>query len=347
MYPHIQDLIHTSILERAAVADLPKISVRQILYDDNNINEIKSVPEEIVIERCLNKIQWVHIVGVQDLVMLANLLKPFNIHPLVIEDMITVTERSKIEDYADYVFFAGRVFHYQDATLISDQIFIIIGDNFVITVQHRPLGIFTPVRQRLIESKGILRQKGADFLAYTLFDSLVDDYFIGFEQFNLRIEEIDDLVFSTDIHDALLQEVHRLKREVVRFRRALLPLRDNFMQIVRGDFPLFSDEARLFIRDVSDHTIHLVESLASSKENLDNTIEIYLSNQSNRLNIQMRILTVVTIIFMPLTLIAGIYGMNFLVMPELQWRYGYAFAIVLMIVVAGILSWVFYKRHWF
>ncbi len=346
MYPNIQELIHTSS-GRAAVVDLPKISVSQIVYDVNNISEIKALPETIEVERSTTQIQWLHIIGVQDLVTLANLLKPFNVHPLVIEDMITETERSKIEDYGEYVFFAGRVFHYQDAALISDQIFAIIGENFVITVQHRPLGIFTPVRQRLIESKGLLRQKGADFLAYTLFDCLIDDYFIGFDQFNLRIEEIDDLIFSPDTHDALLLEVHRLKREVVKFRRALLPLRDSFMQIIRGDFAVFNDETRLFIRDVSDHTIHLVESLASSKENLDNTIEIYLSNQSNRLNVQMRILTVVTIIFMPLTLIAGIYGMNFSVMPELQWRYGYIFAIVLMAAIAGILGWIFYKKHWF
>ncbi len=332
--------------QRIAVDSSPARCVYQTLYDIESITQTEETPEQAQTQSSHRQIQWLHIVGVDDAAILQRLLAPFAIHPLVIEDILNSHQRPKMDDYEDYLFFAGKAFSYQDQHLKSDQVYVIVGEGFIISCQMQPLGIFSKIRQRLLNPQDPLRQQGADFLGYALLDSLVDDYYNAVAEFGENVEIIDNEILNAKNYDNLIQ-IHHLKREVVQFRWALLPMMESLTQIMRGDFALFTTDTHVFIRDTYDHILHLVESLDALSDNLSSIMEFYLSQQSNNLNLQMRTLTVVSIIFMPLTLIVGIYGMNFDQMPELHWRYGYAAVLAFMAILSASLGFIFYRKHWF
>lgn len=330
---------------RKNIKNLPSKAVWQIQFDVSQADAQIFEPKNFVPSLYEEGTQWLHFVGIHDEETLEQVLKPFNIHPLVIEDILHTKQLPKIELYKDYLFFIGQALSYQKHRLVVDQVCMIVGKNFVLTFQTRPLGIFSLVREHLQAEHATLRKKGADFLAYTLIDCLVDDYFTVLGQFESKVEDADQILFDAQ-QENILQRIHSLKHETTRFRRALLPLRESLNQIVRGDFIIFTDDTRLFARDAYDHTIHLIESLDSAREMVSSMTDLYLSFQSNHLNIQIRLLTVITIMMMPLTLIAGIYGMNFDYMPELHWKYGYFAILGVMALICVVLCWVFYKKRW-
>ncbi|MDN0073848.1 magnesium/cobalt transporter CorA [Crenobacter sp. SG2303] len=293
------------------------------------------------------KVQWLNVYGLQEPEVLKVIGDRFGLHPLVLEDILNARQRPKLEDYGSYLFFAARVFHYQEGSgrLGYHQVYLVIGKGFVITFQNQSIGLFQGLRDRLHSGKGLARQRGADFLAYSLIDAIIDDYFGVLDAFTLRVEKADSTLLGNR-DNGVLRTIHRLKHDSLRFRRALLPLRDALNQATRGDHPHFGDESRIYLRDAYDHTLHLIESLESSRDMVSGMLDLYLSNQSNRLNVQMRVLTVITIIFMPLTLIVGIYGMNFEYMPELHWRYGYFTVLAGMLVISSLLGYYFWKKRW-
>lgn len=290
---------------------------------------------------------WLNVYGLADPQVLQAIGQRFDLHPLVLEDILNARQRPKVDDYGRYLFIATRVYYYLPDTqrLSHDQVYMVAGEGFVLTFQSRPLGLLAGVRERLASGRGQLRQHGADYLAYSLLDAIIDDYFGVLDLFNARVEELDKQVLAG--HDkAILLRIQRQKQDAMRLRRALVPLREVLNALVRGDYPFFGQHSMLYLRDAFDHTLHLLESLESAREVIAGMLELYMSAQSNRLNVQMRVLTVITIIFMPLTLIAGIYGMNFDHMPELHWAYGYFYVIGLMAAIAGGLGWVFWRRRW-
>lgn len=287
---------------------------------------------------------WLHFVGINDTTMLHQLLKPFAIHDLVMEDILSHRQRPKIEDYGHYLFLATRVFNYKKLKLQFDQVYIIIGQQFVLTFQASPIGLFTVIREYLEKNRFDIRHKGIDFFAYTFIDRIMDDYFVVLEQFSNRVESMDKTLFTDN--DNSLIPIHQLKRDAMRLHRSLLPQREILHQLVRGDFALFSANTHVYLRDVYDHSLQLMESLDGARDMVMSMMDIRLAYQSNRLNQQMRVLTVITIIFMPLTVITGIYGMNFEFMPELHWYYGYFVVLGLMAcIIVGLLMY-FYKRRW-
>ena len=245
------------------------------------------------------------------------------------------------------MFTAAQVYHYTTTgKLHSDQVYVIIGKDFVLSFQQKPLGLFSHLRRQMHENPHNILNKNTAFLAYCLLDRIVDDYFIVLESYNNRVEVIDKSLFKNENSD-ILSKIHRLKRDAVRLRRTLLPLRDVFYQLaVRGDFAIFKGESTVYLRDVYDHNMQLIESLDASRDMVLSMMDIYLSFQSNRMNQQMRVLTVITIIFMPLTVITGIYGMNFDNMPELHWHYGYFMVLgVMLCIIIGLLIF-FSRRKW-
>lgn len=273
----------------------------------------------------------------------------FHLHPLVLEDILNARQRPKVEDYGDYLFMATRVFYFpsdhETSRLRYDQVYFVIGENFVLTFQERPLGIFETVRERLRTARGLIRGKGADYLAYSLIDALIDDYFGVINQLTEQVEQADRaLLVMSD--GAVLRRIQRLKHDCLKLRRSLLPMREILTALNRGDYGFFKGETLVYMRDAYDHTLHLLESVEMSRENVSDMLELYMSTQSNRLNVQMRVLTVITMIFMPLTLIAGIYGMNFKYMPELEWHYGYYYSLALMGAIAVAMSVWFWRRRW-
>ncbi|MDF0606389.1 magnesium/cobalt transporter CorA [Neisseriaceae bacterium TC5R-5] len=290
---------------------------------------------------------WLNVYGLREPAVMQAIGERFGLHSLVLEDVLNARQRPKVEEYGDYLFIASRVFDYQANTgrLLSDQIYLVIGHRFVLTFQERPTGVFEQIRERLRKEVGLIRSKEADYLGYSLLDAMVDDYFGVLTEFNERVEKMDSKLLRGRDQSVLLQ-IQRLKRDCLKLRRALLPLREILLSFNRSHHDFFKPETLLYLRDVYDHTMHVIESLEMSREMVGSMLDLYMSTQSHRLNIQMRLLTVLTMIFMPLTLIAGIYGMNFENMPELKWHYGYYMVLLLMLGIAGGLLWVFWRRRW-
>lgn len=290
---------------------------------------------------------WLNVHGLHEPEVLQEVGRRFRLHPLVLEDILNTDQRPKIDDYGDYLYLVARFFDYDPATLdvTTEQVSFVIGRDFVLTFQERPTGSFDPVRQWLRADKGRIRQLGVDYLAYALLDALVDRYFTVLEQIGERTEQLEeDLMARPDA--AQLHVLHQLKRETIKLRRAIWPLREVMNTLQRNESRFFGAETLLYLRDIYDHTVHLIESLEAIRDLIAGMLDIYLSSISNRVNQEVRALTVVALIFMPATLISGIFGMNFHAMPLLDHPAGFLFAIGLMVAVAALLGLVFWRRRW-
>ncbi|MCB5188173.1 magnesium/cobalt transporter CorA [Methylobacillus caricis] len=294
-----------------------------------------------------NTILWLNIHGLHDPKLMAEIGQKFKLHPLVLEDILNTDQRPKADAYDDYLYLVTRFFNYDSdqMAISSEQISLILGNQFVLSFQERPTGSFDPVRERLRANKGLLRKSGADVLAYALLDMIVDKYFAMLEQMSDDCEKLEEQLLRKP-SDAVLQSIHRLKRETMDLRRAVWPLREIINTLIRNEYGFFQDNTILYLRDVYDHSIHFIESLESLRDLLAGMLDIYLSSISNQVNKEVRILTVVTMLFMPATLISGIFGMNFEHMPLLNDSWGFWFAIGIMLLVASSMALHFWRRQW-
>lgn len=291
-------------------------------------------------------IQWLNVYGLHEPEILAEIGRRFNLHPLVLEDILNTDQRPKLDEYADYLFIVARFFDYDDATMTisSEQVSMVVGRGFVLTFQEKPTGNFNPVRDRLRQDRGQIRRSGSDYLAYALLDTIVDRYFAVLEGMGERAERLEEELMQKPASH-LLETLHRLKRETVVLRRAVWPLREVINGLTRGN-TFFGAEVQPYLRDIYDHTVHVIESLEAIRDLISSLLEIYLSTVSNRLNREVRVLTVVALIFMPSTLLAGIFGMNFKSMPLLDAPNGFGLIIGTMMVIAVTLAVIFWRRKW-
>ena len=248
---------------------------------------------------------------------------------------------------ATIIFIVARYFDFDTETrsLISDQVSVVLGRDFVLTFQERATGAFEAVRERLRAEHGAMRAHGSDYLAYALLDTLVDRYFIMLDHLSDLAEELEESALTRPT-PALLAEINRVKHEARSMRRAVWPLREVLNTLSRADNDFFTADTRLYLRDIYDHTVHVLESLESVRDLLADLLDIYLSSVSNRLNTEVRILTVLTTLFMPATLIAGIFGMNFRHMPLLDDQDGFRLALGMMIGAATAMAAAFWRRNW-
>lgn len=290
---------------------------------------------------------WLNIHGLHDAALMAKIGERFNLHPLVLEDILNTDQRPKVESYDGYLFLVTRFFSYDRRSMLvtSEQISIVLGRGFVLTFQEQPSGSFEPVRERLRADKGPTRAEKADYLAYSLLDIIVDRYFIVLEQLGDDCEALEDELLSKPTA-ASLRGIHKLRRETMDLRRSVWPLREVVNALTRNESGFFQPNTLLYLRDVYDHTVHFIESLEAIRDLLTGMLDIYLSSLSNRVNMEVRALTVVAMLFMPATLIAGIFGMNFKMMPWLTDHQGFWFAIGLMASIAGLMALIFWRRQW-
>ncbi len=290
---------------------------------------------------------WLNVHGLHEPDVMAEIGRRFDLHPLVLEDILNTDQRPKVDDYGNYLYLVVRAFDYDAAagTVGSDQVSIVLGPDYVLTFQERPTGSFDPIRERLRGDKGQIRRLGADYLAYSLLDTLVDRYFAVLEQLTERTEAIEDqlLVKTTP---ALLKEIHAIKRETLVMRRAAWPLREVVNSLTRADQRFFKPETQPYLRDIYDHVVHVIESLEGIRDLIAGMLDIYLSGISNRVNMEVRILTVITTLFMPAALIAGIFGMNFRHMPLLEDHGGFLIALSMMATIAVVMGAIFWRRRW-
>lgn len=317
-------------------------------YDANQLSEKNAASfSELGIAEPHEGTRWLNVYGLHDPALITEIGRAFNLHPLVLEDILNTDQRPKLDSYDDYLFIVTRFFSYDKASMLigSEQVSIVLGHNFVLTFQERRTGSFDPIRERLRANKGHLRMAGAGYLTYALLDIIVDRYFIALEQIGDDCEALEEEVLNKPTA-SVLQSIHKLKRESVALRRAVWPLREVVNSLVRNESGFFTHETVLYLRDVYDHTVHFIESLEAVRDLLAGMLDIYLSSISNRVNMEVRALTVVAMLFMPASLIAGIFGMNFKSMPLLQQPDGFWFAMGMMVTIAIIMGMIFWRRQW-
>jgi magnesium transporter len=317
-------------------------------YDERTFQE----KEVAAVEECFefketSTVTWINVEGLHDVGIIEKLGNRFGLHPLIQEDILNTAERPKMEDYEDHIFLLLKVFvlgnRNHDEKI--QQVSLVLGSNFVISFQEKESGVFDPVRDRIRKDKGRLRKLGPDYLAYALIDSIVDGYFGFLEKLSEEIELLEDELV-TDPKREILQKIHSLKREMIYIRKSVWPLREVVNGLERLETPLIKETTDVFLRDVYDHTIQVIDSVETLRDVLSGMLETYLSSVSNRMNEVMKVLTIIATIFIPLTFIAGVYGMNFKFMPELEWRGGYFLIIGVMVAVGVVMLIFFRKKKW-
>jgi magnesium transporter len=290
-------------------------------------------------------VTWINIDGINQTEVLEKIGACYDLHPLVMEDILNTEQRPKIENYDAYLYIVLKMLYYDDktASVSTEQISLIVGQNHIISFQEGIEGdVFNHVRELLRNEKGRARRLGADYLAYSLVDAVVDNYFSILEKLGESIEALEEKLVTNPTAETLHQ-IHYLKREMIFLRKAVWPLREVIGGLERGESAIISDATRIYLRDVYDHTIQVIDTIETYRDMVSGMLDIYLSSVSNRLNAVMKVLTIIATIFMPLTFIAGVYGMNFRYMPELEWRYGY-FVIWVVMLIVGICMGVYFKR---
>ena len=300
-------------------------------------------------------VTWLNICGLHQVGIIEKICDAFRIHPLVLEDILNTTQRPKVDVFDDYIFIVIKMHSIEAQENLTrldlEQISFLLGTNFLITFQEQHNTIFDPVCKRLADNKGRIRKMGADYLTYALIDAIIDNFFKTLEQIGEEIEALEEVLISNPAPESL-HKIHLLKRKMLLLRKAVWPLREVINSLQRDDLTVISPSIAIYLKDLYDHTIHIIDTVETFRDVIAGMLDIYLSSLSIRLNEIMKVLTIFTAVFIPLTLIAGIYGMNFNTekspwnMPELSWYWGYPFALGLMCAVGTSMVAYFKKRKW-
>jgi magnesium transporter len=323
-----------------------KVTVMDYGPDHLTEKEIRSV-QELAPYRDTPTVTWINVEGLSDVPLLEGLGKLFGFHPLALEDVLNCGQRPKVEDYGAYHFIVLKSLRYRPAEgLEMEQISFFLAGNFVITLQELPGDSFEAVRERIRKTKGQIRKMGPDYLAYALIDALIDEFFPVLEAYGERIEDLEtELVLAPT--PETLQSIHQVKRDLLLLRRTAWPERDAVSSLQHEESDIIRPGTQVFLRDCYDHIIQVIDMIETYRDLAAGMLDVYLSSTSNRLNEVMKVLTIISTIFIPMNFIAGLYGMNFKDMPELSWRYGYPMALCLMLAVAVGMVAYFKRKGWF
>ena len=312
-------------------------------YDvDNFVEKTVKTIEECLPFKDKPTVTWINVKGLET-GFVDEIGRCFELHPLLLEDILNTDQRPKLDEFEKYLFFVVRILQYDEKEdeVRAEQISFVLGRNYVISFQETDGDIFDPLRERIRNGKGLIRKMGADYLAYAIIDAVVDGYFIVLEKMGDRIEYIEDELVLNPTTETL-QLIHYLKRQMIVLRKSVWPIREVINRLDKVGSDLIKKGTFIYLRDVYDHTIQVIDAVETYRDLLSGMLDIYLSSISNRMNEIMKVLTIIGTIFIPLTFIAGIYGMNFMYMPELRLAWGYP-AILLLMLITGI-SLVFYFR---
>lgn len=295
-----------------------------------------------------NQMTWLNIDGIHDTALIEKTGAVFGLHTLLLEDILDTDLRPKTEVYEDKLFLSAKMLSYEDETgrVIAEQVSFVLGINFLITFQEGLLGdVFERVRERLKKGKGKLRRARPDYLLYELLDSIIDNYFFIIEKTGDKLELVERKILASPEKSAL-EEIHTFKTELMELRKLVWPLREIVSRLERDEDNFFDEQNRIYIRDIYDHIFQAIETVEVYRDMLASLQELYHSNLSNRMNEIMKVLTIITTIFIPLSFIAGVYGMNFHFMPELRWPMGYPVVLTLMTVIGVFMLYIFRKKKW-
>jgi magnesium transporter len=334
---------------------MPVMKITSIDYDDKsfyekeitNIDDLRQFKEN-------GHVSWINICGLHDVDKLAQIGEIFEIHPLTLEDILNVNHLPKLEDYDNHLFLVVKMIDIikEVKELNIEQVsFLLSKNNCLLTFQENEEDVFNLIREGIRSDKGRIRKLGADYLMYRLLDAVVDNYFLILQDMDETIEIIEDeLIYNPN--RSTIETIHNLRKKIIKLRRAVTPLRDIIYSIERERYPYIIKSTYIFLRDLYDHIRQNIETMENYREILNGMLEIYLSNSGQKLNEVVKVLTIISTIFIPLTFLAGVYGMNFSTdagkwnMPELNWQYGYPFVILVMVAVAVAMIFFFRKKNW-
>ncbi len=324
----------------------PKITL--IDFDEKYFEEKEITKLEEVLPYVKKRsVTWINVRGLADSDLITRMGELFGLHPLTIEDILNTGQRPKLEDVIDYLYAAVKVFSYREELnkILSEQVSVIISRSFVISFEETDDSLFEPIREKLRKYKGRIRKMGTDYLAYRLLDAVIDTYFVILEKIEEKLEYLEEMVVNKP-SPAILKAVHSLKIELTLLFRSVWPLREVIGGLTRDEYSMITKATNTYFRDVYDHTVQIIETMETDRDIISGMLDIYVSGVSNKMNEIMKVLTVIATIFIPMTFLAGVYGMNFEYFPELKWRWGYPAFWLLMIAIAVFMLLYFRRRKW-
>jgi magnesium transporter len=325
-----------------------KVIVSIMDFDDDNLQEmtLDTVDAIFSYEQQLS-LRWINISGVHQVDFIEKIGKHFNIHPLTLEDIVNTGQRSKVEDYEHYLYLVSRMLYFDEfkGEFHSEQISIILGEGFLISFQEIEGDVFNGVRDRIRKGRGRIRQSGCDYLAYSLLDAIVDNYFVVLGIFGDKIERLDEDLLENPSPE-ISRMIHEMKREMIYLRKQVWPLREVLGNLSKTGNILIKETTIVYLRDIYDHTIQVMDTIESYRDILSGMLENYLSAVSTKMNEVMKLLTIIATIFIPITFVVGLYGMNFHYMPELEWRWGYFAVLAFMLCVVVFMLICFKRKNW-
>ena len=317
-------------------------------YDQDRLEEkeLKRI-EESYAYKDTPPVTWINIDGLHDVELIEKVGTHFGIHSLTLEDIVNTGQRPKVEDFEDYIYLVFKMLRFDETTghIASEQVSLILGPHYLVSFQEAEGDVFNFVRERIRKGRVRIRKSGPDYLAYALIDAVVDHYFLILEKIGEKIELFEDRVHAEPTPE-ILQNIHALKREIIYFRKQVWPVREVLNVWQKTESPLMQEAHKVFISDVYDHTIQVIDTIESFRDIIAGMMDLYLSTVSNRMNEVMKVLTIMATIFIPLTFVAGIYGMNFKFMPELEWRWSYPVLWILLIGIFVSMLFYFKRKKW-
>lgn len=325
-----------------------EILIQSFDYTKDTVDELvhKNIESTLSFKHT-ESVSWINVNGLRHVKEIEKIGKQYGLHPLVLEDIVNTTQRPKIDEYEDYIFIVLKMLYYdEEERIINEQVSLILGKNYVLSFQESEGDVFDPIRDRLRQSKGRIRTSKSDYLMYALIDAVVDHYFSIIETLGNKVEDLETDLFSGEAKETISSEVQQLKREILRVRRAISPLREVINRVEKMENALIHQQTITYYRDVYDHLVQVSENIDIYREMIWSLMDMYMTSISNKMNEVMKVLTIMSTIFIPLTFIAGIYGMNFEHMPELDYKNSYFILLGVMVLIFMLMVFYFKKKKW-
>ncbi|GAB5399065.1 MAG: magnesium/cobalt transporter CorA [Aureisphaera sp.] len=309
-------------------------------FETNAINEVFTFKGN-------DHISWINVNGLGHTAEISALGNYFKLHPLILEDIVNTDQRPKIDEYEHYLFIVLKMLYFNEAKeVVIEHVSMVLGEGYVITFQESEEDVFEVIRERLKNPKSRIRNSEADYLAFSILDAVVDNYFVVVDNIEEGVERMEDLIFLEGQKDSIPHDIQSLKQEILRIRRNVIPAREVISRIVKTESGLIQEKTVDYYRDLQDHILHISENIDVYREMTWGLMDMYQTTISNKMNSIMKVLTIIATIFIPLTFIAGIYGMNFDNMPELHYKYGYYILLGVMVLVFFALILYFRRKKW-
>ncbi|MFX4261493.1 magnesium/cobalt transporter CorA [Pelotomaculum propionicicum] len=336
-------MIHTGKKKSATT------KVTLIRYDKNSYQEqAPETDDDYLLHKDKPGVLWINVDGLHQAEVIEKIGRGFGLHHLLLEDILNTGHRPKMEDLGDFIFVTLKMLFFDCKTnrIDREQVSLVLGRNYVLSFKEREDEIFDPLKERIRNGLGRLRNMGADYLFYSMLDSIVDNYFVVLENLGERIEILEEMLV-TNPSPVTLKSIHNLKTSMIYLAKSVWPLREIIAGLEKGESPVIEKSTGIYLRDIYDHTIQVIDTVETYRDMISGMLDIYLSSTNNKISEVMKVLTMIATIFIPLTFIVGIYGMNFKYMPELEWRWSYPAVWLIMIMIVVSMGAYFKKRKWF